>query len=146
MSVANTDIESLVRAQRELVDFRAETERFWRAANYSFDILEDELARVRANLARQAEEAGARTVSGAAGGDASEISRMLYEDEYGGNRSIAELEEKIERLRVLEAHYADSRDAFLGDMRALLQDGAGADSVQHGMSTLINLLEDYLGR
>lgn len=146
MSAANTDVESLARAQRELADFRSETERFWRAANYAFDILEDELAQCRAELARQAEEAGVRTASDAASGNASEISRMLYENEYGDNRSVVELEEKIERLRVLELHYADSRDAFLGDMRTLLQDGAGADSIQHGMSALVNLLEDYLGR
>ena len=91
MSAANTDVESLARAQRELADFRSETERFWRAANYAFDILEDELAQCRAELARQAEEAGVRTASDAASGNASEISRMLYENEYGDNAPLSSL-------------------------------------------------------
>jgi hypothetical protein len=146
MSRANTDIGSLETARQQLVDFRESTELFWRGANCAFDSLEQDVARCRRELEQAIEDACVQRGSTAASGGSSELSRMLYEDAARDNRGIAELEERLERLHVLECSYFDQRDSFIMALRGLLQDDAGSGQVEQGLSNLIRMLEEYLGR
>ena len=146
MSRANTDIESLEAARKQLVDFRESTEMFWRGANYAFDSLEQDVAQCRRELEQAIEESSVRNGSAAATGGSSELNRMLYEDSARDSRGIAELEEKLEQLHVLERAYHDQRDSFIEAMRKLMQEDVGSGQAERGLSSLIHMLEDYLER
>lgn len=146
MTGANTDVESLRTAQRGIVEFYEETETFWRGANYAFASFEDEVEQYRQELIQKIEEMGASSHPDMDAGISSELASMLYEDEYANRQDIAELEAKLDELRKHEQVYLDYRDTFIGNMRTLLQGCSDNGVATHGLPTLIQLLDEYLGR
>lgn len=145
MSRANVDVESLRRAHSELVEFNDETETFSRALQQVFDSFEDEIAQFRQELIQRIEEASAQRGSGGVGlGGSSELQQMLYEDQMG-NGDVGKMEETLDRLQQLEKAYLNERDAFIGELRGLLQEQSSGGVATRGLPSLIKLLEDYLG-
>ena len=145
MSRANVDVESLRKAHAELIAFNDETETFSRTSQHVFDAFEDTIAQFRQELIQKIEEASAQRASGGLGmGGSSELQQMLYEYETG-DADVGKLEETLNRLQQLESSYLNERDAFVGELRGLIQEQSSGGVATRGIPSLITLLEDYLG-